>query len=744
MKLLLLLLFFFLHTLQGADLVTSTQLLKAGEKRTFHPKQGESLAITKDLNRLVSDASYDIVMKNGEAVYFENRNQQDDMYIIFNEPVMRGDLVIVRVNRGYFSYTTERIKALPEPVRKVLKAAARKQKREDARVQMRSHAIVTTEDYCFDTTGEIVPCDAPQATVNQPKAVSHRPQPEVKKERLKAEKPVDTTQQKPAKPENLFATFAEKIERAFQNIKKSLLRQREEAEARKARQSENEQREREKPSDADRGLQAAGKRPQQVTKEPDSAAIEAFVKNTSADDAAFRVVKPHFRPVPLSEEDTVFAHTPVVEKSPVITPHIAARPSLPSAKIAEALPSAPGGTGMDPTALQNDKLSPHAVLEKPALKPEEKPVALPAKPPLPSAEVKGPEISRRPAVETTVKRSDAHTILPRKGLPETVIAQELAKRTLYERQKQKSPAPVAPSKRKEELAVAERITFSSEPMPVAQQQKESPRAETFAQTMPAVPSAEEHLKRSEMGEAQKVQKAVETVSQPTEKGEVEETVQQPVVTEEKHPPSEDKPVENRIVITKIIKKEQQNATPAEPMVRMSDRVLGGGYSDQNQPAKLSVRAYANSKPVSAWVEVFNGKKRVKSFYTGVRKEVKLPAGVYILKATYRTGTAKQKKNLGKVRLKKGESIRKKVYFSIGTLDILARRGGKPLYVKVEIFKKGSRSRYAYTFSSRSTGLAHLQLSQGRYTIVVSEHGNTKTFDDVYVKGGKRKTLVAEF
>jgi len=199
---------------------------------------------------------------------------------------------------------------------------------------------------------------------------------------------------------------------------------------------------------------------------------------------------------------------------------------------------------------------------------------------------------------------------------------------------------------------------------------------------------------------------------------------------------------DKIVITKIISQKQPQ--PAAPLERMSDRVIGGGSAVQDHTGTVSVKAYSNRKPISAWVEVYKGKRRVKTFYTNNGKEVKLPAGTYIMKATYRTGTAKQKKSLGKIHLQEGEKIKKRVYFNVGKLNVVAKRYGEPVYVKVEIYKEGSRSRYAYTFSSKSTGEAHLQLSEGSYKIIVLEHGKKKVFDNVRIKGGATKTIRVDF
>jgi len=181
---------------------------------------------------------------------------------------------------------------------------------------------------------------------------------------------------------------------------------------------------------------------------------------------------------------------------------------------------------------------------------------------------------------------------------------------------------------------------------------------------------------------------------------------------------------------------------------MSDRVLGNGYGLAT-PGRIKVKAYSNNRAVSAWVEVFKAdtKQRVKTFYTGKGrglKDVKLPAGVYIIKATYRTATSKRKKTIGRVTLSEGDSINKSIRFDDGSIKVKVTKSGSPIYAKVEVFKAGQKRRIAYEFTSRSKGIANFSLGSGEYDIVVRDHGDKRRFDYVTVKGGKSKTLNADF
>jgi len=272
---------------------------------------------------------------------------------------------------------------------------------------------------------------------------------------------------------------------------------------------------------------------------------------------------------------------------------------------------------------------------------------------------------------------------------------------------------------------------------------------------------------------------VKTIPTPKIETKIEKYVQPeiiapPVVQEVIQPEIIEKPiirkaeVKDRIVITKtIVNQDKKKVIKDEPRVikrhvqpqqygveeeqipqRMSDRVVGSGYGLAT-PGKIRVKAYSNNRAVSAWVEVFKAgsKERVKTFYTGKGnslKDVKLPAGVYVIKATYRTAGSKIKKTLGKVTLEEGESINKSISFDDGSLKVKVTKNGNSIYAKVEVFKSGKKRRIAYAFTSKSNGEAKLTLGSGLYDIVVRDHGDVKRFDSIKIRGGKSKTINADF
>ncbi len=220
-------------------------------------------------------------------------------------------------------------------------------------------------------------------------------------------------------------------------------------------------------------------------------------------------------------------------------------------------------------------------------------------------------------------------------------------------------------------------------------------------------------------------------------------------------------VRDRIIITKTIAPKEEprvvkrhiepkdyEVQKDEQPVRMSDRVLGGGYADK-QRATLKVKAYSNKKSVSAWVEVFKAgtNQRVKTFYTGKGRsinDIKLPAGVYVIKATYRTSSSKRQKSLGRITLKEGGKINKTISFDDGRVVVFVKKNSKPLYAKIEVYKNGSKSLISYEFTSRSKGRAEFDLAVGKYDIVVKDYNNQQVFDSVFIKGGKTRTINADF
>ncbi len=202
------------------------------------------------------------------------------------------------------------------------------------------------------------------------------------------------------------------------------------------------------------------------------------------------------------------------------------------------------------------------------------------------------------------------------------------------------------------------------------------------------------------------------------------------------------------VIKRHVEPEDYKARQKQVPQRMSDRVSRNGYG-MGAKGKIKVKAYSNNRPVSAWIEVFKAgtKQRVKTFYTGKGgslKDINLPAGTYVIKATYRTANSKRKKTIGRVVLEEGGNINKSISFDDGSIRVNVRKFGEPIYAKVEIYKSGSKRRVAYEFTSKSTGVTTLSLGSGKYDIVVKDHNNVRRFDAVSVRGGKRKTVNVDF
>lgn len=292
--------------------------------------------------------------------------------------------------------------------------------------------------------------------------------------------------------------------------------------------------------------------------------------------------------------------------------------------------------------------------------------------------------------------------------------------------------------------------ISQKALPVAKTQSRiiTPKVEqkTASHTLPYTPPA--NIQKRLQEPAYSNESAIDTgykegfedLNRQSEKGPKEELV--------------DNSNENKIVITKILDKNKPQTKPKDifegrVLGKMSDRVLGGGYDPDAEVSKFGVRATKNSLPVSAWIEVFkNGTKhRIKTFYTSTTnktKKIKLPAGVYMIRATYRTRDGKLQKTIKNIHLKEGGDITKHISFNEGRLKVVATRGGKPLYVKVSVYKSGTKDRVNYDFSDRHTGIAGLSLPVGTYDIEVADHKKVKNFDDVRISASSTQTLNIDF
>ncbi len=705
MRLFLLISFILFSSLNAAELTEQTRSLGPGEKATFHPKQGESLSVIKDLDHIVPDANYDIQMRNGAHIYFQNKNVSEDTYIIFNEERASGDVVLVKINKGYFLLKTQSYRKLPKTVKKLLHASAKK-KEHRIRIDKENNIIIESDAFCFDDQGEIVPCNSPAAltarsqsteVVSQPKGTETNTTTEHDRNQTAAA--TVKAQKKEEKKAGVIDLFTQKLKSAFEKITRVLKEKSPTATVQKkeevSKKLSNES------NRTERKTAAQVKMPSMVkASEQNKTDIEHFNKLSQKEiSATAPIARPKFETLPPVPPSGSFEQ--VNAKS-------FPAPSAVTSSVEIA------NRGIDAEASK----VPSGVIEKPVI----------ASATLPQDRLPVTQVSRQ------TRPQASRLSVPREEIPTaSVISKPVTPPVAY-------PAmtlPTAPSATRPTLSssptppVPSAAVSQKERVPAVMQQRPPVAAQPKPQTLqappvlsaPSAPVIPEQVPVVAKTETQKPQ-----------------PVQPPVVTEQSEATQ---PQSNKIVITKIISKK---STPggAEGIDSMRNRVIGGGYADRNPTGKVHVKAYCNRKPVSAWVEVFKGKHRVKTFYTGIGKEVRLPAGTYVLKATYRSGTSKQRKNLGKIRLDEGETVHKRVYFSVGKLIVVAKRKGQPAYVKIEIYKHGSKSRYAYTFSSPETGTARLQLSAGTYRIVVKEHGNTKTFDNIRIKGDTSRTLRVDF
>ncbi len=94
--------------------------IPAGKTLVITPKPNQAFSIKRSSNTPKGVGLYDIVIKNGNDILFEDRNLQDDTYFIFNEFVDPDDRLEAIVKRGTFDYKIVSTKALPQNVKEVL------------------------------------------------------------------------------------------------------------------------------------------------------------------------------------------------------------------------------------------------------------------------------------------------------------------------------------------------------------------------------------------------------------------------------------------------------------------------------------------------------------------------------------------------------------------------------------------------------------------------------------------------
>ncbi len=595
--------------------------LSKGEGSSFTPIQGSAFSITRDLLKGVYGGSYNVTIKNSSRVFYSEKDQSDDIYLIFNEPVDYGDLIEIYVNDGIFNFKMSRLEKLPDAVIDALKEQVPKQyekmhnlhkDREDS-----VKKTATKERELESSVKEIEKIDT---------------QDSLKKEDIESDIP-DLESKKEI---GFFESLSKKIDSLFQESDK------------------------------------VDNRPKSSTP----------LDVSTFDSSSFPVEKIENIGSSNSIDDTDIKSRQIQEPK-IDTP----------LNISTKIDNIEAVNRIDTAKVPN---------------------------------VKEPSLSSLP--KTTFKQSDHKPVIESKEIVTDKVVNP------KELQTTNSVPPVVGK-------FQTKIDTTPQKVPTFQDSS----GYKVKRLDPVEPKPVKVVEEEELVEIVKVPPLKES-----------DRVQKPII-------ERDRDI-NKIIITKTI---TPDASKEEPRVikrhidpdeyrksqsanidRMSDRVLGGGYADKPK-GTIKVRAYSNEKAVSAWVEVFKAgtNQRVTTFYTGQGKslkDIKLPAGVYVIKATYRTASSKQKKSLGKVVLKDGGTIKRDIHFNDSKVTISVKKGKEPLYAKVEVFKSSSKRRVTYAFTSRKSGKIELNLAQGEYDIIVRNHDDKKEFHNVLIFGDESKVINVKF
>ncbi len=659
--------------------------LKSGEEKIVKPQNHHALSITKSRGKFSSSASYNVTLSNGGDIIYEDINQQDDIYLVFHNDVLAGDRMKIHVNRGYFDYKITPLQALPKVVKNVLEPEVLERAKKQKKVTKKRSKKVKPTPVIESKTEEILPLmKSEEADLEIPKLES------------------DISYKDP-----IGKGFFEKFTKIFEELVKSL-----------------------------------------------------SLKTVTPTKA----IVPEPKEVLATPEKTLTSTTP---KS--VLPHFNDAGLQSAAARAENRFSV-SQRGID-RSFDDIGLKSSAILERSAF-------SAPQRGLLENFNDSGLRESARVSTKvfTAPKEISLNSQLP-SGMEEKFSGLRSREPKLYKEEYSKQKEQVPTFKTFESIAtnelssldkkiILEEVPTFTRPLqklePVVMEQKTQKvvlKEDTVVQvpvnTYIAAPQelAPTFKDRTKSYPDTGYKEGYEALEQ-RRSALVEKPVRQRVVEDTSLPQSavvsrDDK--DERLVITKIIDKEAPVADPFAGRVlgHMDDRVLDDGYNGAVISAKLGMRVTKNSRPVSAWVEVFkNGtKQRVKTFYTlkgRKTKKVKLPAGNYMVRATYRTRDSKQQKTIKNIRLAEGGNVNKSIAFHDGKLRVVAMRGDDPLYVKVVAYKSGSRQRVSYDFSSRTSGVAELSLVSGTYDIEVIDHKNNRAFDSIRIRAGKTNTINADF
>jgi len=602
--------------------------LSRGEVSSFLPLQGSAFSIVSDVTCGIYDGTYDVIIKNNYKTFYESKNETNNLYLIFNEPVDSGDKIEIKVHRGVFIFKMSKMEKLPEAIIDALKEQVPEQY-EKMESLHKPRVSTPVEEKVIIQPKPIVEKEV--ISVLKPKII----EPGVKE--IEVIKPI-VPEFKEEKNEGFLATLTRKIDALFS------------------------------------------------AKEPEDVVLKTSPPPTFSD---VKIEKEIVKPTPLQRgisnlPQGIIIKEAIVNKT-VIPPNISEK--------AEELTKF-SKTDTPKTSLPDIKTSPTF---SPVL--NQKNSADMAKIGLPE---------KKNDIESFQKSSFPKSTQMQTGKFKTEI----------------STAPVqTPSFKDNSGEFGVREIKKIDDVPVFKNE-----VIKVSQVTKVVPVAT-------------VLKPREVNKPIIEEGETNDKI---IITKTIAPKDEPRVIKRHVEPSEY-KKSQNQSTNLD---KMSDRVLGGGYG-QEAKATFAVKAYSNKKPVSAWVEVFKAgtNQRIKTFYTGSGrglKDIKLPAGVYVVKATYRTAASKQKKTLGKIRLKEGQNIKRSISFDDGSIIVTVKKLNKPFYAKVEVFKSGSKRRVAYDFTSRKNGEVEISLASGTYDIIVKNYADERRLNDVVIKGSQTQMLNVNF
>ncbi len=580
--------------------------LSEGEGSSFVPFQGSAFSVTMDVTSGVYSGDYDVVIKNNNRTFYEQNNQIDDLYLIFNEPVGNGDIIKIEVNRGVFKFKMSQMETLPDVIVDALKTQMPKQYQK----MQTLHKVEELRHKDEQKVGFFDGISQKIGSLFTHKEEKTKEIQEIKIRPTILKEPKDITtpivQQSASKP-LISHTNIKHLSETIDNVKKS---------------------------------------PHQSIKQ-DTRVLGTLVSSSKIEEVAKRskVQMPNTSVSTISTFPVAKTFVPVLNNKQA---PVGFKSDLATAK--DKINSFNKST-LPSTAGVNSKTFQTEISDNRVVKPNFQE---------PSFEVQ--------AIDTKMNTPNYQPTIVSKPKINELKQPEIVK---------------APSIEVTEVEIKD--------MPIIQEQKPKNRI---------------------------------------------------IITKTIAPKDEPRVIKRHIEPKNYRKSQEQIAD------RMSDRVLGGGYAD-GEKATIKVRAYSNQKAVSAWVEVFKAgtKQRIKTFYTGKGrslKDIKLPAGVYVIKATYRTASAKRQKTLGRVTLAEGQSINKKITFDDGSIKVVVKKGSKPFRAKIQIFNSSNSREVTYSFSSRSTGVANFNLATGTYDIVVKGYDKVKRFNEIPVSASELRTVNAIF